>query len=190
MICKTPHPPSLNNRYPYLHERLLPKKNHSFCNPLGPRKASRTLAPSRRVFLPRFPFPYAQFLTYMLLTHWLLTPLVASQLVLTLNCTGAIGLAHWCPSQMLFQFYYANSWWEIVKKKKVQTKEVPKKKIQDPPKKDCPNLSQEAVVGRTHCLCSHHCGALRESIVWRSSNNYMVILWCLHVKLVKLMLSS
>ena len=53
----------------------------------------------RSVFLPRFPFPYAQFLTYMLLTHWLLTPLVASQLVLTLNCTGAIVVAQWCPSQ-------------------------------------------------------------------------------------------
>lgn len=136
----------------------------------------------------------------MLLTHWLLTPLVASQLVLTLNCTGAIGLAHWCPSQMLWiwgnppalsvlfcQLLMRNC---KKKQKKVQTKEVPKKKIQDPPKKDWPNLSQEAVVGRTHCLCSHHCGALSETIVWRSSNNYMVILWCLHVKLVKLMPSS
>ena len=100
MIRKTPLPPSLDKRYPYLHERLLPKKKLLILE--SPRKASRTLAPSRSLFLPRFPFPYAQFLTYMLLTHWLLTPLVASQLVLTLNCTGAIGVAHWCPSQMLW----------------------------------------------------------------------------------------
>eukprot|EP00434_Breviolum_minutum_P002374 symbB.v1.2.002098.t1/scaffold114.1/size323002/4 len=40
-----------------------------------------------------FPFPYAQFLTYMLLTHWLLTPLVASQLVLKPWWAGLIVFA-------------------------------------------------------------------------------------------------
>mmetsp|Transcript_140212 Transcript_140212/g.355645 ORF Transcript_140212/g.355645 Transcript_140212/m.355645 type:complete len:591 (+) Transcript_140212:168-1940(+) len=49
-----------------------------------------------------FPFPYAQMITAMLIVHWLVTPVLASQIVATMWLAGAISFFVTCAFWMLF----------------------------------------------------------------------------------------